>query len=279
MTQKRFFFCFGPAKSGTTFLQRTLNLHPNISCPSEHNFDVLVTLLKEAQRKYNHTLQIVDRRTGGQGATLVSDQTLENITKLSICQIMIGANPQAAVCGVNDNSILKNVRFYRDHFPQAQFIVIFRHPLTQAVSAWKHNHRLAEEENNPQHVHHMLKHGDFDDWVRLVAKNFNNAVVNFSEVFRQDRRALIVRYEDLVNQRQAELLRLFAFLNVEVSPEQMNHVIENSQISAMRTQSNHPGFFRAGETNPSKSEIHDQLRQEVNQIAKQGLEILRYPTS
>ena len=73
------FFCSGTPKSGTTFLQRMLDAHPEISCPSEQGTSEIAKNLRAFYVGYNDMLKIRDRRTGGQGIRPVSPQAVERI--------------------------------------------------------------------------------------------------------------------------------------------------------------------------------------------------------
>ena len=45
------FFCGGPPKSGTTFLQRILDSHPDIGCSSEDDLQKLLNSFIELHEK------------------------------------------------------------------------------------------------------------------------------------------------------------------------------------------------------------------------------------
>ena len=47
------FYCCGSIKSGTTFLQRLLDLHPKISCKPEQDFGYLFRKLFDLKKNYN----------------------------------------------------------------------------------------------------------------------------------------------------------------------------------------------------------------------------------
>src|SRR5215472_3366949 len=83
-SERTLFFCFGLPKSGTTLLQRALNMHPQISCPSEHDFSGLRTAFQRLFEGYNRGLQVADRRTGAQGATPVNSQTVEQVFRTAV---------------------------------------------------------------------------------------------------------------------------------------------------------------------------------------------------
>ena len=70
MSQQIIFFCGGPAKSGTTFLQRILNFHSDIGCPSEHSLQILFNLFMNTHKKYNEALSLIGSRIGDEAASV-----------------------------------------------------------------------------------------------------------------------------------------------------------------------------------------------------------------
>ena len=60
------FFCGGMPKSGTTLLQRILDLHPEISCNSEDNLEFLAQGFLDLHKKYNFILSLLASRTGAE---------------------------------------------------------------------------------------------------------------------------------------------------------------------------------------------------------------------
>src|SRR5262249_36736625 len=142
-SERTLFFCFGLPKSGTTLLQRALNMHPQISCPSEHDFSGLRAAMQRVFEGYNKSLRVVDRRTGGQGATPVNPQTVEQVFRAAVEAIVWQAAGEKKIMGANDNTILENLHAYDQLFEHPKMVAIFRNPIDRALSAWHHNLRLA----------------------------------------------------------------------------------------------------------------------------------------
>lgn len=272
---KQLFFCFGLAKAGTTFLQRTLDSHPEVSCPSEHSFKFLGDELVNLFKSYNSYLNVVDRRTGGQGATFVNSKTVKKVFRYSIEAIIEESAKGKPIAGVNDNSIIFNLQTYYSIFNRPKMIAIFRNPIDRAISTWHHNMRLAEEENDDGHKELMLKHGGFDDWMRLCAKGFNRYVVNCKKFCDENSNMLIIRYEDLIR-GQETLNQIFAFLGAGTDREVIEKVDAENTFERMRKNSPVPGFFRKASTSMGEGEISDELREELLKIAAPGLKALGY---
>ena len=190
---ENFYFCCGVPKSGTTFLQRTLDLHPEISCPSEHNLKMLTSELAQVFNRYAQFLNVVDIRAGGQGVRHIDRGTYLKMLKSTILTAAEGTGQGKPICGLSDNSILDNLVFFSDLMGHPPIIMIVRNPINQGLSAWRHNHRLAKEENNPVHIELMTKQGgsSVNGWLRRCAQKFNS-VVEMIERFSQNHSNLIV---------------------------------------------------------------------------------------
>ncbi len=274
---EQLFFCFGPPKSGTTFLQRTLNLHPEISCPSEHQFDFVIKGLEEILQKYHNVLKMVDKRTGGQGVAPIQKSAFLNIFRSTV-ELMLreAAESGKTIIGANDNGIRKNLDLYDKVFNHPKMIYIIRNPANMAVSAWHHNRRLAREENNPAHEQYMMQYGGFDGWVRQYTKWFARDIEAYRVFSKNRRNIILIRYEDMVSEKRKTLREIFDFLGATTSENIMKSIEHKSSLSYMRKQSHNPAFFRAAATDMGAGEISDELRYDVSEIADDALKFLNY---
>jgi len=275
-SSEQLFFCFGPPKSGTTFLQRTLNLHPEISCPSEHHLNFLIKNIENLFTKYNKHLLLVDKRTGGQGATLLTSETVSSIFRYTVLSIIKQSAKNKPIMGVNDNAIISQLHLYNSLFNRPKMIVIFRHPINTAISAWHHNLRLAEEENDPTHKQLMFRHGGFEDWLKVIAERFSFQVKECYTFAKKNSNMLIIRYEDLSERKIETLKIIFEFLGANYSSEILAQIATDSSIDNMRKKSKQPIFFRAGSTKLDSPEVSPQLKNEISIIAREGLSLLKY---
>ncbi len=243
---RRFFVCCGPPKSGTTMLQRTLDLHPEVSCPSEHQLGFLLSAIKRSMHDYNKVLAVVDKRTGSQGARLIQDRTIMQIFRGIVYRIARDSADNKKIFGLNDNSILVDIKTNHKLLGFPKMIVIFRHPLNVAMSAWRHNHRLAELENNEVHINIMKRHGDIGDWIDFIAKNFLkkvNSVVNYSQG-RKD--ILFFKYEDFIQHKERTVSDAFEFLGAETDEMRLAEILEKSSFEAMRKTAGDRAFYHSG---------------------------------
>ncbi len=137
--KKQLFFCFGTPKSGTTYLQRVLNLHPEISCPSEHQFDFLNKKFSELLKQYDNVIKLVDHRTGGQGTSSLEHVICPELFRFTVQNMIWESAKGKKIAGANDNSIITRIETYNTLFNSPKLIAIFRNPIDTAISAWHHN--------------------------------------------------------------------------------------------------------------------------------------------
>lgn len=273
----RFFLCCGPPKSGTTFLQRMLGMHPEVSCPSEQGFDAIARNIETFVPSYNKSLRVADRRTGGQGAPQVDVNIAQAILRDTILNLSRGFAGGKPVHGLNDNSVFDKLKFYDDLFESPPLICIFRDPVDQAISNWNHNHRLAKEEKDRAADH--LKplenpEGTLEGYVRLQAAGFNSMVRQFCDHAEGRSNILTIRYESLVEDRMDELRRLFSFLEVDASPRVLKPIVKQSSRENMMAQSAHPAFFGLDESGKNQTTVSAEVRIQALQACSEGLERL-----
>jgi hypothetical protein len=273
---KQLFFCFGLPKSGTTFLQRTLNLHPEISCPPEHQFDFLAENFKRLLDHYDQERQVVDLRTGGQGIIPMSEAIQLKLFSYTVNNMIWESAKEKRIAGANDNAIINRIEGYDVLFNSPKFIAIFRNPIDTAISAWHHNMKLAEEENNERHKLLMTQHGGFEGWIKYVAKIFSSSVQTCMNFSAKHENIILVRYEDLINDKKANLIRIFNFLGASTDEQVLGTVISESSFDTMKESSTRKEFFRSGSTDMGKGVISEDLRKEIAAIASEGLRELGY---
>ncbi|HIE33051.1 MAG TPA: hypothetical protein EYP81_03265 [Thermodesulfobacteriaceae bacterium] len=127
MKNFRLLLAFGIPKSGTTFLQMILNAHPEISCPSEHQLEILRQGLAQLLKHYNQILEKVDQLTGKQGPSPYLEEDFERIFAYMVMVAALrgaqGKNPQRIKWfGLNDNAVILKLPFYAKLFPKARFV-------------------------------------------------------------------------------------------------------------------------------------------------------------
>jgi hypothetical protein len=274
--QEQLFFCFGPPKSGTTLLQRALSLHPQVSCPSEHQFSHLLECYRQLFKHYNQGLELIDRRTGGQGASLIDSECIDEVFRATVEIIMRKAGQGKPITGIKDNDLLPHLHYFDRFFGRPKIIVIFRNPIDQGLSQWHHNLRLAREENNPQHSELLAQFGGLDGWLRRNAQAFVRNVNSWMKFAEGRDNVHIVRYEELIMRRKEILRGIFAFLGADTVDATLDPIVAATDLCRMRNASRYPGFFRAGAIDLGGGEISPALRREVVRVAGHSMIRLGY---
>lgn len=243
LSEGRVFFAFGIPKSGTTFLQMILNRHPEVSCPSEHQFDFLIKNVAVLLTAYNKVLVEVDRRTARQGPTLLTDDDVTVVLRHTILAIMNSAGQKkgARLIGANDNAIIRRLPLYGEIFPTAKLICVVRDPRDTILSQWHHNLRVEPD--------FRKRAKDLDYWTDLQSKLWQSQM---AEVCRLNERApfqkllLITRYEDLAAGDLNSFREVFAHLGASTDLDLMAKIIEETSFSRVKRKSHQNAFFRRG---------------------------------
>ena len=242
------FFCSGTPKSGTTFLQRMLDAHPEVSCPSEQGFSEIFKNLRAFYAGYNDMLKILDRRTGGQGIRPVSPQAVERIFACHLQVLAEDAAQGKPRYGLNDNIVHLNVQRFQHMFPAAKIIRIVRNPIDRAISIWHHNERVHQTDHMPA-LYDKFMHdtgGTLEGCIVRLAQREAKELTTFLDVVAGNPNVLIIRYEDFSQNRAAELKRLYGFLGAKTPPPLLKRLADQGAIGTMASASNNKEFFRGG---------------------------------
>ena len=69
------------------------------------------------------------------------------------------AGIEARNCGLSNNSIVDQLEFYAKKLCQTKIILIFWYPIKTAISSSKHNHWIAQKENDPSIIDQITSFG------------------------------------------------------------------------------------------------------------------------
>ncbi|MDC0869573.1 sulfotransferase [Paracoccaceae bacterium] len=272
------FFCGGLPKSGTTFIQRLLDLHPEIGCSSEDNLDLIAGNLIELQRSYNDSLLVFGKRIGAKDVPLVEIKVFENAIFNLISDISLNRNNRKKIIGISDNAfLLKNFIHILKFYIDSKFIIIFRNPVDTALSLWDHNHRLYKKENISAHLDIMKIDGklDIDEYVIEKTKSWNQTVHNiFEKIASAPDRCLVVTYEALSLNKKDTIIKILKFLDCKFNEEIVLDMVYNSSIDRMKVLSSSPEFFSKGRVSFGKNELKPETIKSSIKISKDCLNLL-----
>lgn len=263
------FLVCGLPKSGTTFLQRTLNLHPQISCPSEQAFKLLGSLIKQSLKEYEKFLKVVDRRTGGQGASAYGVSIENEMLAAAIATLSKSFAKGRPIHGLNDNFVFLQVARFDNILGHPKIIGIIRNPVDVGLSNWRHSRRLAREE--PEHAAGHLsmlgKARSAEDYVGGTLGNYRARVDEFLTYAATHPNVLAVQYEHLVAAKAVALSRILEFLGADRDSEVIALLVAQSSREAMASGSAAPGFFGLTTNDPDKASVSREFRRAALEAA------------
>jgi Sulfotransferase domain len=272
---KQIFFIGGVAKSGTTWLQILLNLHPNISCKGEGHFpNKFAPLLRRAIDLQNEYISSkngsIFREIGG-----YPQYTEEHFLYLLTSAITLLLHEQTehkSVQAIGEKTP-DNICFFPlldTIFPRAKFIQVVRDGRDSGVSGWFHNLRVSPEwtrQNFPS----------MDDYMKMYAEVWAIQVSEGSKFgAQQPTRYLAVRYEDLGLDPQGTIEKIFRFLGVESGQEIVEGCCVDGSFEKLsggrsRGQENRDSFFRKGIAGDWRNYLSDEMNKMFQEKAGEWL--------
>jgi len=231
VSSKRLFFVCGAPKSGTTWLQRLLDAHPQIVCSGEGHFiGKLSEPLVQAFNAYNYHYDIVSsqvyegkpyyRKLGQDCADFV-------IRQVAFAQMGCREISDTIQC-VGDKTpfyCLKLPELTRI-FPGGRIIHIVRDGRDAAVSQLHHAHRAG--------IKNVLTPGSEN-----FMAQFSHAAVNWKNHVEQARqfgrtyadRYMEIRYEDLLDDPEDVIRQVFSFLSVDTKTVLVREAVAQASFS------------------------------------------------
>ena len=251
------FFLTGAPKSGTTWLGKLLDAHPEINCRGEacvHHFGLR---LVEACKSYNELLakrQAVVTDSNDFPPMKWADvmTMMRTFIELRFESIVDPAKPDLRFLGEKDPEHAMHLANLDKLFPEAKFIHIIRDGRGVFVSAWHHNVRSKDAN---------LDRLGFEDFLRITAREWAERVRRAREAGKQlGNRYFEVRYEDLVADPAIWMTRILDFLGAGSSPETVQACIQAASFEKL-SQGRKPGeedkasFFRKGDPDDWRTQL------------------------
>jgi len=250
MADKQIFFVCGAPKSGTTWLQRVLDAHPQLQCSGEGHFIERFTVpLAKVMREYAAHMDLVAGRVyeGKPYYPPVGQADLDRIARGFILERLMARRPGPEVRWIGD----KTPR-YTNHlpallriFPQARFINIVRDPRDVAMARMHQARRagIGERvaEDSPERIG-FIRDGGLD-WANCVSPIGPFAAANPGLLHN-------LKYEEMIADPAGEARKLFRFLGVRDQEGVVADVVRQTSFEAMtgrKPGEEHPtSFLRKG---------------------------------
>lgn len=279
----QYFFVSGAPKSGTTWVQRLLDAHPQVVCSGEGHFvERLAQPLVKALEDYAKQQQLVAERVyeGKPYYKPLTRQEMIGFARALIVQRM-SARAGQGVEAIGD----KTPRYTQflggllALFPNARFINIIRHPYDVAVSLLHHGLRvgMADADTPGSEAHLNLVRNSATQWSAS-----QKAVAEFRA--KRPQRMLHLRYEDLLERPHQLAAEMFAHLGVTADETVVGHAVDASSFEKLsgrkRGEEARLSFFRKGVAGDWKGRLDQQALELIDslcgpQLAAEGYQSWR----
>ncbi|HET8900587.1 MAG TPA: sulfotransferase [Holophagaceae bacterium] len=272
------FFLTGAPKSGTTWLGKLLDAHPEISCRGEACVHHFGQRLVEACKGYNELL--AKRRAVITDANDFPPMPWPDV--MTMMRTFIGlrfeaiadpAKPGLRFLGEKDPEHALHFKELDQLFPEAKFLHIIRDGRGVFISAWHHNVRSKDAN---------LQRLGFDDFLDITAKEWAGRVRRARESARPlGGRYFEVRYEDLVAGPGAWTARILTFLGAAADAETVRACVEAASFENLSQgrkagEEDKASFFRKGDPDDWKTQLTTPQIQRFNALSGGLLEELGY---
>ena len=269
------FFCGGIAKSGTTLLQRILNLHNDISCQFEDDLNYLLQEFIRIHRGYNLRIKQTGDRIGLKEVKPVSSKVYDNALFKIINDIAEERKLDKKFVGISDNNfLLENFNILNDNFTNSKSIIIFRNPIDRAISLWNHNHRLYKKENEYGHIKVLEIDGklDLDKFVIHKSNLWNSRVKKIFE--KKNKNSLFITYELLCTKKSDVIKKVFNFIGCKYDNPTINSIVENTSLKDFKAKSSYPEFYDKGSLNFGEDFLNLETIKKSIELSKESLDLL-----
>ena len=269
------FFCGGIAKSGTTLLQRILNLHNDISCQFEDDLNYLLQEFIRIHRGYNLRIKQTGDRIGLKEVKPVSSKVYDNALFKIINDIAEERKLDKKFVGISDNNfLLENFNILNDNFTNSKSIIIFRNPIDRAISLWNHNHRLYKKENEYGHIKVLEIDGklDLDKFVIHKSNLWNSRVKKIFE--KKNKNSLFITYELLCTKKSDVIKKVFNFIGCKYDNPTINSIVENTSLKDFRAKSSFPDFYDKGSLNFGEDFLSSETIKKSIELSRESIDLL-----
>lgn len=243
------FFLTGAPKSGTTWLGKLLDAHPEISCRGEACVHHFGQRLVEACKGYNELLAkrravITDSNDFPQMPWPDVMTLMRTFIELRFTAIADSRKLGLRFLGEKDPEHALHLASLDKLFPEAKFIHIIRDGRGVFISAWHHNVRSKDAN---------LERLGFDDFLDITAQEWASRVRRAREAGALlGNRYCEVRYEDLVADPAMWMGRILAFLGAGADEATVQACIEAASFEKLAQgrkagEEDKTSFFRKGD--------------------------------
>lgn len=260
--EKQFFFVVGCQKSGTTWLEKILDNHPEMICRGEAVFgNVLSPALNQALGAFNEQIKYRNAQLGDHNALMFNQVQLDYLYLTAIGALVspwIKDKPSVRLIGEKTPEHAMTLPVLNKYFPNSKVVQIIRDGRDVAVSGWFHNLRFSGDKfkqrfpDMPSYIKYLIEH----HWIPYI-----NAARAFGRQFPE--RYFELKYEDLHADAPEVTTRLFTFLGVDATETSVQQCLDAASFKNLAKgrdggQEDRGSFFRKGVTGDWKNHFDAQ---------------------
>ena len=280
------FIVTGVTKSGTTWLQRMLDSHPQIACGGESKLNVFLTQLAPAIRAYNDALtktndkiyrdQAVYRPLQrSQAETVMQYLFLDRLAAVQRAAVEAGKASRLRWIGDKDPDYKRELVSWRSILPEMRMITTTRDGRDCYVSLWFHLY----PERDPLAAENRA---DFVGRIPGHAATWRDAMAKFQkDAADYPGRHFSIRYESLLEDAEGEMSRLFEWFGCDASEATVAEVVARNAFSVL-SGGRRPGeadaksFLRKGIAGDWKNHFDDECEARYREVAGEALDAAGY---
>ena len=257
LEEKRLFFVGGFVKSGTTWVERILDAHPEVICKGEAHFgSLLEPALRDALATYNTLIPkkgnwARHRREGERGASVArysymsTDMDVLYARAIQLMLLKWRDAGEARCIGEKTPNNSEYFERFQKLFPDARFLYVVRDVRDVAVSGWFFNLTVDSKRT-------LETFRDINEYAVYIAGSWTSHVAAGLRFVEQNSGlAACVKYEDLHGAPIEEASRLFKFLGTDTDERTVGRCIASVDFSRLsggraRGTENRSSFYRKG---------------------------------
>jgi LPS sulfotransferase NodH len=261
------FFVCGAPKSGTTWLQRILDAHPQVSCAGEGHFiERFIAPLAEITKAYNasfdeENVQVYEGRPPYADVGQAEFDALARAFILGRLRSR-GRGPEVRFAGDKTPRYTLHLHVLHRLFPTAKIFHIVRDPRDVAVSRMGHGRRagIPDVFEPAAESHQRVVDAAIQIWTETVAR---------VDAFSRAHPGLVceVRYRDLHERPVDEIARVFDHLGARTNATLMRQIAGQTSFEAMSGrkpgQEDPRSFLRAGVPDDWKDKLAPQSAERI----------------
>jgi hypothetical protein len=268
------FFIAGAPKSGTTWIQKCLNLHPFIASDGEGHFDLLGELVHKIMVSFNKEQEGRISRAQDPRAIILDNSDFYNILKFIIDNQLAKRVIHDDIEWVGDKTPehTKFLKTLKQFYPSAKVIHIMRDGRDCLVSWWV-RYKSTEPNSNDNIEDHI-------EWfVKKIWVPYVQALKNFGKEHPEN--YLEITYEDMHTDPHKTLENILKYLPIGYTDSTIDHCIRYSRFQVLskgrvKGQEDSSSHFRKGIIGDWKNYLNDSLHDQFLDIGGELLQELGY---